>query len=83
MKRADTLNREIFKDKTNVTEKDLSSLMLSFVTRKRFNYTFYDVIKNMFCWFSFRNLDKNKQKYKKHILFQKGEDKLASVLDII
>jgi hypothetical protein len=66
------------KKKTLLKEKDLSTILLNLINRKRFEYTasdtFFYIIRCLCC----RNLKKKRQveDIKKHYMFEKCEEKL-------
>eukprot|EP00347_Sterkiella_histriomuscorum_P017701 403348330 len=77
--------KQVFKNKKKINGEDVDNLLLSFLSRMRFNYTLkliFDYVTRCMC---FRNLSRqrNKQYYKKHYLYQKGEDKMNQELDVI
>lgn len=74
-----------FRFKDEITETDISSLLLAFIKRKRFYYRLMDILRYLLCCFCFRDVQKNKSKklFKNHYLYHKGEDKLKMELDVI
>eukprot|EP00347_Sterkiella_histriomuscorum_P023730 403333580 len=77
--------QKVFKHKKKVNGEDVDNLLLSFLSRMRFKYTLkliFDYVTR--CMF-LRDLSryKNKKHYKKHYLYQKGEEKMNQELDVI
>ncbi|CDW73064.1 UNKNOWN [Stylonychia lemnae] len=78
-------NAKEFKGKKVLGEDDINSLLMSFVSRMSFNYQMRDILQYLGKCLCLRDLSKKRQKryYKKHYLFNKGEEKLSQELDII
>eukprot|EP00347_Sterkiella_histriomuscorum_P019663 403340763 len=77
--------QKIFKHKKKVKGEDVDNLLVSFLSRMRFNYTLKLIFQYITRCMCFRDLSKhrNKKFYKKHYLYQKGEEKMNQELDVI
>ncbi|CDW83128.1 UNKNOWN [Stylonychia lemnae] len=85
IKEREQLNAQIFKKKRQVNDIDVNNLLISFISRMRFNYDIKSIIQYLSKCLCLKNLERkrNKRYYKKHYLYQKGEKKLSQELDII
>ncbi|CDW79542.1 UNKNOWN [Stylonychia lemnae] len=75
----------VIKEKNKLLSKDLNSILLNLINRKRFKYTALNILEYVFsCLCLKRGTSlKYKQKFKKHFIFKKGQDKLLEELDIV
>ena len=77
------------KSKQSLTENDINTVLISIINRKRFKYTFRDIINYIFrciCFRSKQRLRSNMrqdQSFKKQYIFQKGTKKLSQELDVL
>ena len=53
------------------------------INRERFDYTPKDIMSYILRCLCLKNVDKNRQKYKKHFFMKKGEEKLKQELDVM
>ena len=76
---------EQFKVKEKVGTSDTNSLFFAFLNRSRFIYSLCDILTYVLRCLCFRDLSslRRNNKYKKHYLFEKAEEKFNDELDIV
>ncbi|CDW90251.1 UNKNOWN [Stylonychia lemnae] len=74
-----------FRKKKKVYDDDVNSLLVSFISRMRFNYNLKAIFQYITQCLCIRDLSRrrNKRYYKRHYLYKKGEEKLGQELDVI
>jgi hypothetical protein len=75
----------LFKDKTNIGKADVFSLFFAFFNRSRFSFSVRDVFEyalRCICWRDI-NGQRRQKGFKKHYLFEKGEEKFNRELDVV
>ncbi|CDW71370.1 UNKNOWN [Stylonychia lemnae] len=76
---------KIIKDKKELQEEDLNSILLNLIKRKRFSYTGRNILEyivNCLCLKKIKTL-KHQKAYKNQFIFKKGQDKFLDELDVI
>ncbi len=65
-----------FRDK--LTFREINAILMNLINRKRFTYSTRDILKYIFDCIWCKRLDKVRShpKFKKHFIYQKGEEKL-------
>ena len=73
------------KNTEQLQERDISTILLTLIHRKRFKYTLIDVLKYIFRCICCRDLKANRHRkhFKSHFLYEKCEEALNMELDIV
>ncbi len=70
--------QKALKFREKLTFREINAILMNIINRKRFNYTSKDILTYLFDCICCKKLDRvrNHPKYKKHFIYQKGEEKL-------
>lgn len=73
------------KTKAKLNEREINTILLNLINRKRFSYSGADILRYLFDCICCKKINKirRSQKYKNHFIFKKGEEKLLDELNVV
>ena len=74
---------EVIKINESLNEADIGQILLNVVNRRRFEYKVRDMIEYLGKFICLRKRGDKKEKFKKHEMFQRCEEKMEKELDIV
>eukprot|EP00347_Sterkiella_histriomuscorum_P023757 403333491 len=80
------INKNLKKEgKNQLLDSEINTILLNLINRKRFSYSGKDILKYLFNCICCKSLSKirHSEKFKKHFIFQKGEEKLLEELNVV